>query len=64
MDAGGRLDELSRLLARAETTPMPRLRSLAVDGFTFSTLEPEGLYRRFGLTAEALACRLQGLLSP
>jgi len=64
VDAGGLLDELSRLLAHLDSPLAPRLRSLAVDSFTFSTLEADGLYRHFGMTAEALAERLRALLMP
>ncbi len=59
MRAGGLLDELCAALARLDPSPRPRLRHHAVDGFTFSTLEPGGLYRSFGLDRAALIAALQ-----
>jgi transketolase len=63
VDAGGLLDEVAHALARHPTSRAPRLRSLAVDDFTFSTLERDGLYAHFGLTAERLLSRLQPLFA-
>jgi transketolase len=55
IEAGGLLDELSRVIASLCSSRRPAMRHLAVDGFTCSTLEPDGLYRRFGLDREALS---------
>ena len=37
--------------------PCPRIFHRAVDGLAFSTLEPDGLYRHFGLDVEVRASR-------
>jgi transketolase len=55
METGGLLDEFVGTLARAGAPPaLPRIRHLAVNGFTFCTREPMGLYAAFGLTPEQL----------
>jgi transketolase len=56
---GGLFDLVANAMAElAQACPdtrLPRLAHRAADGFTCSTLQPDGLYRHFGLTAEAIA---------
>jgi len=56
---GGLFDLVASAMADlAQACPgarLPRLVHRAADGFTCSTLEPDGLYRHFGLTADAVA---------
>ena len=63
--AGGLFDLVASALATACAecaVPMPRLCRRAADGFTFSTRDPDGLYRHFGLDRESLANWLGGVL--
>lgn len=63
--AGGLFDLTADALARQceeSGTLMPRLPRRAADGFTFSTRDPDGLYRHFGLDAYSLTQWLCDLL--
>lgn len=55
--AGGLHDEVTAALA-ARGLRLPRMLHRAAEGLTFSTLEPFGLYRHFGLMPEQLAAWL------
>ncbi|MFW5802522.1 MAG: hypothetical protein ACOCWJ_01270 [Verrucomicrobiota bacterium] len=62
---GGLFDLTSDSLTRhceEAGTPMPRLLRRAADGFTFSTRDPDGLYRHFGLDARSLTTLLSAVL--
>ena len=61
--AGGLLDVVAGSFAALGLIP-PRLVHKAVDGFTHSTLEPDGLYEHFGLDAEALTRFVAERLAP
>ena len=58
MDAGGLLDELTAglctLTTRGRLLTSPRLYRRAVDGYTWSTLDREGLYKGYGLSIDHL----------
>jgi transketolase C-terminal domain/subunit len=54
VEAGGLLDVIAGSFAALGSRP-PQLVHKAVDDFTFSTLEADGLYAHFGLDAEALS---------
>lgn len=53
VSAGGLLDALAGSIATLGVRP-PTLVHKAVDDFTFSTLEPDGLYEHFGLDTASL----------
>lgn len=65
---GGLFDLVANAMARiAETCPdtrLPQLVHRAADGFTCSTLQPDGLYRHFDLTASAIAEWVGGSTKP
>jgi len=56
--AGGLFDELCRSLAGLKLNDWPRLRSHAVNNFTFSTLDPFGLYKHFNLDPDGICNQL------
>ncbi len=57
--AGGLLDEFCHVAATAGIE-LPELTHHAVDDFTFSTLEDDGLYRHFDLDRKGIDAKLDG----